>query len=92
MKKQNKNQNLIIIIISIIIFIFIYFIFNLVRFFKQPADTVLIKNGEIIKYEEVIGYIIRDEKIIDTTTYTGSSFQRVRWEHRRCIRGRTCGG
>lgn len=72
MKKQKKNQNLIIIIISITIFLLIYFVVTVVRFFKQPADTVLIKNGEIIKYEEVIGYIIRDEEIIDTSAYAGT--------------------
>ena len=72
MKKQKKNQNLIIIIISITIFLLIYFVVSVVNFFKQPADTVLIKNGEIIKYEEVIGYIIRDEEIIDTSAYAGT--------------------
>ena len=60
------------IIIFVVIILLIYFIITIVRFFKQPADTVLIKNGELIKYEEVIGYIIRDEKIIDTSSYTGS--------------------
>ena len=72
MKKQKKNQNLIFVIISIVIILLIYFIVNIVRFFKQPADTVLIKNGEVIKYEEVVGYIIRDEEIIDTSSYTGT--------------------
>ena len=70
MKKQ--NQNLIFIIISVVIILLIYFIITIVRFFKQPADTVLIKNGELIKYEEAIGYIIRDEEIVDTSSYTGT--------------------
>ena len=52
MKKQRKNQNLIVIIISITIILFVYFLVNIIRFFKKPADTVLIKNGEVIKYEE----------------------------------------
>ena len=73
MKKQKKNQNLIFIIISIIIILLIYFIINIVRFFREPANTVLIKNGELIKYEEVVGYIIRDEELIDTSSYTGTS-------------------
>lgn len=54
MKKQKKNQNLIFIIISIFIILLIYFVINIVKFFKQPADTVLIKNGEIINYEEAV--------------------------------------
>lgn len=72
MIKQKKSQNLIVIIISILIILLIYFIINIVRFFKQPADTVMIKNGELIKYEEVVGYIIRDENIIDTSSYIGT--------------------
>lgn len=73
MKKQKKNQNLIFVVISIIIIVLFYFVINIVRFFKQPADTVLIKNGEVIKYEEVTGYIIRDEEIIDTSSYSGTA-------------------
>lgn len=72
MKKRKKNQNLIVIIISIIIILLVYTLINIVRFFRQPADTVLIKNGELIKYEEVVGYIIRNEEIIDTSSYTGT--------------------
>ena len=64
MKKQKKNQNLIFVLLSILIIILIYFVICIVSFFRQPADTVLIKNGEVIKYEEVVGYIIRNEKII----------------------------
>lgn len=72
MKKQRKNQNLIFVIMSVIIILFIYIVVNVVMFFKQPADTVLIKNGELIKYEEVVGYLIRDEEIIDTSSYEGT--------------------
>ena len=72
MQKQKKNQNLIFVLLSILIIILIYFIICIVNFFKQPADTVLIKNGEVIKYEEVVGYIIRNEKILDTSQYEGT--------------------
>ena len=54
MKKQKSKQNLIIVIISIMILVVAYVMFNITMFFKQPTDTVLIKNGEIIKYEEVV--------------------------------------
>lgn len=72
MKKQMKNQNLIVVIISVMIILLVYFVICIVRFFRQPADTVLIKNGEVIKYEEVIGYLIRDEEIIDTSSFEGT--------------------
>lgn len=72
MKKQKKNRNLIFVILSVIIILLIYFLINIVNFFRQPADTVLIKNGELINYEETVGYIIRDEEIIDTSAYVGT--------------------
>lgn len=72
MKKQKKNQNLIFVLLSILIIILIYFVICIVGFFRQPADTVLIKNGEVIKYEEVVGYIIRNEKVLDTSSYEGT--------------------
>ena len=72
MKKQKKNQNLIFVLLSILIIILIYFVICIVSFFRQPADTVLIKNGEVIKYEEVVGYIIRNEKVLDTSSYEGT--------------------
>lgn len=77
MNKQKKNQNLIAIILSVLIILLIYFVISIVRFFKQPADTVMIKNGELIKYEEVVGYIIRDEEIIDTSGYIGTPKAKV---------------
>lgn len=53
MKKRKKNQNFVFVLLSLIIILLIYFIICIVNFFEQPADTVLIKNGEVIKYEEV---------------------------------------
>lgn len=69
---QNKNQNIKFIIISITIIIIIYTLIQLVIFLKKPTNLTLIKNGELTKYEEVIGYIIRDEEVIDTAKYTGT--------------------
>ncbi len=73
LKKLKKNPNLIIVIISVLFIVLIYLVIHLVRFFKAPADTVMIKNGELINYEEVVGYIIRDEEVVDTSMYTGQS-------------------
>lgn len=67
-----KNQNLIFVVISIIIIVIIYTLIQIVLFLKKPTNLTLIKNGELIKYEEVEGYIIRDETIIDTSKYSGT--------------------
>ena len=67
-KKQSKkiNQNVLVVCIALLIILIVYAVVAVVNFFKQPAKTVLIKNGELINYEEVVGYVIRNEEIIDT--------------------------
>ena len=70
-QKTTANQNFIFVLISIFIIILAYFVVCIVRFFQKPASTVLIKKGELINYEEVVGYIIRDEEIVDTSHYDG---------------------
>lgn len=70
-RKKKINQNVIFVILSILIIMIIYFTITIIHFFKKPADTVLIKKGELIKYEEVVGYIIRSEEIIDNSSFDG---------------------
>ena len=72
-KKQSKkiNQNVLVVCIALLIILIVYAVVAVVNFFKQPAKTVLIKNGELINYEEVVGYVIRNEEIIDTSEYDG---------------------
>ena len=68
---KKKNNNLIFVLLSIIIIVVGILILNIVRLFIKPTETTLVKNGELTKYEEVIGYIIRDETIVDTSSYDG---------------------
>lgn len=68
---KKKNNNVIFVFLSLIIIVVILLIINIVKLFIKPVETTLVKNGELTKYEEVIGYIIRDETVIDTSTYTG---------------------
>lgn len=68
---KKKNNNIIFVLISIIIIVFVILVINVVRLFIKPTETTLVRNGELTKYEEVIGYIIRDESVIDTSSYEG---------------------
>ncbi len=68
---KKKNNNLIFILLSILIIAIIYFIINLTRLVLKPTETTLVRNGELIKYEEVVGYITRDESIVDASEYSG---------------------
>lgn len=71
MHTKAKRQTIIQIVVSIIVILFIYAIIQLVIFLKKPTNLTLVKNGTIIEYEEVTGYVIRDEELIDTSKYTG---------------------
>ena len=66
--KVNKKR---IFLLYIAIILMIWFVVSIVRLFEKPVNTVLIKKGELIKYEEVVGYIIRDEELIDLSYYEG---------------------
>ena len=66
--KVNKKR---LVLFYILVFLAIYFIVSIVRLFEKPVDTVLIKKGELINYEEVVGYIIRDEELLDLSNYDG---------------------
>ena len=69
--QKKKGSNLIFVLLSIIIIVLIFLAVNIVRLFNKPIETTLVKNGELIKYEEVTGYIVRDETVIDLSNYDG---------------------
>ena len=71
-QKKKMNQNMFFVLISIFIIMIGYFTFTIINLFKKPVDTVLIKKGELINYEEVVGYIIRNEEIVDNSSYDGT--------------------
>ncbi|MBQ6860343.1 MAG: hypothetical protein IJO08_01695 [Clostridia bacterium] len=70
-KKKKINQNVLLVAMSIFIICIVFFVVSLIRLFQKPANTVLVKHGELINYEEVVGYIIREEDLVDTSEYDG---------------------
>lgn len=70
-KKNKKNQTAIHVIFSIILIVFVYSFVQLILFLRQPTNSTLVRNGELVNSEDFIGYIIRDEEIVDTSAYIG---------------------
>lgn len=68
-KKNSKiKQNIIqVIILSLIICAIIFFVCTIINLIKNPTQSFLIETGEISKKESTIGYIIRDEVVIQGT-------------------------
>ena len=69
---QKKKINIIVIVALLAIVMLIIFIINIANLFSKPTETTIVKNGKITKYEEVVGYLIREEQVLDTTGYTGT--------------------
>ena len=71
-KKQNKKINTIkknimqVILLSLIIFIIILFAYQIISLVINPTDSFIVKQGTISQAESLTGYVIRDEKVIET--------------------------
>ncbi len=90
-KRKNKNnlkvdkikQNVIqVTLLSIILFIIIFFVYEIINLALNPTDSFLIDEGKIYQEESVIGYVIRNEKIIQTTD-SGTKLVQIKNEGER---------
>lgn len=68
---KSKNQTAVYVVLSIILIMIIYGFVQLILFLKQPTNSTLVRNGTLVESEEVVGYVIREEYIVDTSSYTG---------------------
>ena len=65
-RKKNKLRKHIVqvVLLSLIIFSIIFFIYQIIKLAINPTESFLVEEGKISKEESLIGYVIRDEKII----------------------------
>lgn len=68
---KGKKQTAIYVVISIILIIFVYSFVQLMLFLRQPTSSTLVRNGTLVESEEVVGYVIRYEEVVDTSSYSG---------------------
>lgn len=61
--KQHVIQ---VTVLSLIIFSVIFCAYQIIRLVINPTDSFLVEQGKISQEESLIGYVIRDEKIIET--------------------------
>lgn len=69
--KKSTKQNIVYIVLSISIILIIYITIQFVLLLRKPTSSMLVRKGRLTSYEEVVGYVIRDEEIIDVSEYTG---------------------
>ena len=59
--KQHITQ---VVTLSVIIFAVIFCAYKIIKLAIKPTDSFLIEQGKVEQAESVIGYVIRDEKVI----------------------------
>lgn len=86
-KQKEKKINIKLITVSIIIIIFINcLIYNIIALFLNPTDTFMIENGKISSTEQVVGYIIREEKLFQGENYK-NGINQIKSEGERVAKG-----
>ncbi len=67
LKASKIRKNVIqVTLLSIILFTIILCIYQIISLAMNPTDSFLVEQGKIYEEESLIGYVIRDEKIIQT--------------------------
>lgn len=72
-KKKNKKKVAIAYCISTIILI--YFVYCIIQLIKQPTDVIAIENGNLSEEESAIGYVIREETVLQGNNYKNGMVQ-----------------
>ena len=86
-RKKNKNIKTIIILIVLIIGIPISF-YQFMKLFKNPSNTYVVMNGELLQSETLEGYIVREEIIVEGNN-SGKEMNKVKQEGERVAKGDT---
>lgn len=73
-KKPLNGKKTVIAIVLACIFL-VYCIYLLIKLLINPTDTFIVEQGKIYKEESSVGYILRDEQIIQNGGNTGKIVQ-----------------
>ena len=65
-RNKRKQHVMQVILLSLIIFAIIFFIYQIARLAINPTDSFLVEYGKVSQEESLIGYVIRDEKLVQT--------------------------
>ena len=91
-KKKNSKikQNIIqVFLLSLIAFSVIFSIYQIIRLAVKPTDSFLVEQGEIFQEESLIGYVIREEVVIETSDDENDSLVKIKNEGERVSVGET---
>lgn len=90
MKKKVKNKRLKeiknIVLLAVIICGIVYVIYEILLLINSPADVLLLQEGKITKEETTVGYIIREETIINQEEYS-KDIEKIKVEGEKVAKG-----
>lgn len=85
-KKPKKNMKKVTIAYVIGLIILVYFVYAIIQLIKQPTDVFVIENGSLSEEESSIGYLIRDEIVVQGNNYKNGMIQ-IKTEGERVAKG-----
>lgn len=102
MKKRNKQEFLLnnkeksnnklkrikyFIVFIVVIAIVIYSAYLIGKLVNNPSDTFIVSNGTLSKEETQVGYIVRNESIIDTSENSNKNIVKIKQDGERVAKG-----
>lgn len=84
MPKKNMKKVAIAYIIGLVILV--YFVYSIIQLIKQPTDVFVIENGSLSQEESAVGYVIRDETVVQGDNYKNGIVQ-IKTEGDRVAKG-----
>ncbi len=83
-RKNNKKK--VVITYAIGTIILIYFVYSIIQLIKQPTDVIAIENGNLSEEENAVGYVIREETVLQGNNYKNGMVQ-IKAEGERVAKG-----
>lgn len=82
--KINKKKVGFCYIIGLIVLV--YFVYAIIQLIKQPTDVFMIENGSLSEEESAVGYVIRNETVVQGNNYKNGMVQ-IKSEGERVAKG-----
>lgn len=81
-----KNMKKVFICYIIALIALIYFVYAIIQLIKHPTDVFMIENGGVSEEESAVGYVIRNETVVQGNNYKNGMLQ-IKTEGERVAKG-----
>lgn len=81
-----KNMKKVVVCYIIGLIILVYFVYAIIQLIKHPTEVFMIENGGLSEEESAVGYVIRNETIVQGNNYKNGMVQ-IKTEGERVAKG-----